>query len=364
LAEPVADGWPGISFVVPVKNGAAWLEETIRAIQRESEGREHEILLVDDGSVDGSAGIMARFAESGAARVVTSESLGAAHAINVGLRQARHPIIAQIDQDVRIQPGWLKNLMDQMRDPKVAAAQGWYQAARDATVWARVTGLDLEHRYSQLERVVDHVCTGNTLYRASALEEVGWFDEGLGYGYDNDLSYRLGAAGYQLVLCPEARSYHEWRETWWGYLTQQYGMGYGRIDLVTKHRKHSGGDDVSGFLMMMHAPATLGALGLMALAPVWSALGGRHFLPLFIGLAVLLLLAAERLVSGIVAWRRFHQPVGLLFPVVHFSRDLAWSFAIMMWCFRRLLRIEGKPKHSMMPEARVQASRRRRRSER
>ena len=53
-------------------------------------------------------------------------------------------------------------------------------------------GRDLEQRYRRIRGdEVDHVCTGNTAYRASALHQVGLLDETLGYGSDNDLSYRL-----------------------------------------------------------------------------------------------------------------------------------------------------------------------------
>ena len=59
---------------------------------------------------------------------------------------------------------------------------------------------------------MDHACTGNSVYRAEAVRRVGGFDESLGYGYDNDMSYRLGRAGYRLAFCRQARSTHRWRQ--------------------------------------------------------------------------------------------------------------------------------------------------------
>ena len=49
---------------------------------------------------------------------------------------------------------------------------------------------------------------------------MGLLDESLGYGYDNDLSYRLSAAGHRLVIRREAASVHRWREGLTGYLSQ------------------------------------------------------------------------------------------------------------------------------------------------
>ena len=118
----------------------------------------------------------------------------------------------------------------------MGAVQGYYVSDPDSTLCARAMGLDLEQRYAAIAgRETTHVCTGNSAYRAEALRKVGLLDETFGYGYDNDLSYRLRAAGYRLIFCREARSVHRWREGLIGYLGQQYGFGYGRIDLVARH---------------------------------------------------------------------------------------------------------------------------------
>jgi hypothetical protein len=107
-------------------------------------------------------------------------------------------------------------------------------------------GLDVAPRYTQIRNAgdVDHVCTGKTAYR-DTLATVGLLDETLGYGYDNDLSYRLRHVGYRLAICPEATSSHGWRDGFVSYLRQQYGFGSGRLDLVAKHRHKLAGDDVS-----------------------------------------------------------------------------------------------------------------------
>ena len=65
------------------------------------------------------------------------------------------------------------------------------------------------------------------------------------------------AAGHRLVFCPAATSTHRWRDDLAGYLRQQYGVGYGRLDLLARHPRRFGGDDVSGALMMAHGPLML-----------------------------------------------------------------------------------------------------------
>ena len=64
----------------------------------------------------------------------------------------------------------------------------------EATLNGRAMGLDLEQRYGAItDAYLNHVCTGNSVYRAAALHQVGLFDETFGNGYDNDMSYRLQA---------------------------------------------------------------------------------------------------------------------------------------------------------------------------
>jgi hypothetical protein len=230
----------------------------------------------------------------------------------------------------------------------VAGAQGYYISAPDASVFGRVMNLDLEQRYAGIDgAATDHVCTGNTAYRAAALVEIGGFDESLGYGYDNDVSYRLIAAGYRLVIDRNARAVHRWREGLIGYLIQQYGFGYGRIDLIAKHPRRAGGDAVSPIRMIAH-PLLMTAAAICALVAIGCRLVGWPWQPFAIAAAALVAaLAAERCVAGIAALRQFGDPIALAFPPVHLARDQAWVTAIVVWVCRRIFRRPGRPAHSM-----------------
>ena len=338
----------GVSFVVPVHNGARWLDETLSAIFVQADGRPFEVLAVDDGSTDASPAILEAHAARGNVRVMPGPGRGAAAAINVGVRAAVHPIICQVDQDVILRPGWMRCLTAALSDASVGAAQGYYLTAQDAGIWARGMGLDLEQRYGRIRGTnVDHVCTGNSAYRAAALRQVSFFDETLGYGYDNDMSYRLAAAGYRLMFCREARSVHRWRETMWGYLGQQYGVGYGRLDLIAKHRGRAGGDDVSGLRMILHAPAMLCALAALTIAMLLAAIGAPWRLPAVVGGGVLVILALDRLVAGLEVLIRRGDLAGLTFVPIHLLRDAAWALALIVWTARRLGRQARRPSHSM-----------------
>ncbi len=323
----------------------------VESIEAQADGRPMEILAVDDRSADASRSILEELADAGRIRLIAGPGRGAAAAVNVGLAVARFPIVCQVDQDVELQPRWMSRLVRALeRDPGVAAAQGYYETDPRASMFARVTALDLELRYAATdERDMEHACTGNTAYRAKALAEVGGFDETLGYGYDNDMSYRLRAAGHRLVMCRAARSRHRWREGLRGYCRQQYGLGYGRLDLVAKHPRRLGGDSVSPSLMMAHPPVTLAALTGLASGVALRLSGGDGRLAAAVGAALLALLAAERTVAGVRAAVRFTDAAALWFPLVHLVRDLSWVTAVLVWSMRRLVRRPARPSDSMRP---------------
>src|SRR4029077_15568818 len=115
--------------------------------QRDS--RPMQVIVVDDGSSDRSPEILKEYASVGRIVVVPGEGRGAAAAINTGIRHAIHPIICQVDQDVIIHPGWMSRLAAQLDQADVAAAQGYYVAPANASLWSRVMGLDLQQRYGQ-----------------------------------------------------------------------------------------------------------------------------------------------------------------------------------------------------------------------
>ena len=338
---------PGVSVVLPVHNGAQWLDAVIDAIWSARYDGPIEILAIDDGSTDHSRELLSKHATGGRLTLIEGERRGAAAAMNVGIRQARYPLIAQIDQDVVIAPGWLQILATALADPTVGAAQGHYIAASDAGPWARVMGLDLKQRYQQLGPWTNHVCTGNSIYRREALLAVGLFDESLGYGYDNDLSYRLTEAGYRLAFRSDAISTHYWREGLVNYARQQYGFGYGRLDLVAKHRRRLAGDNVSQLTMMLHGPLMTLAVLLIVATAAMAVTGWSPRLPAVAALTILAVLLAERTIAGRRAASAFGDTAGYWFGPVHLIRDIAWAAAIGMWSVRRAGGVSPRPADSM-----------------
>src|SRR5579864_6487767 len=94
---------PLISFIVPVRNDAARLEICLRSIRRNATSHgDLEVIVVDNGPSDGSSEVATRLG----ARVIGVEHVGSAELRNRGARQASGDILAFVDADNEIVPGW------------------------------------------------------------------------------------------------------------------------------------------------------------------------------------------------------------------------------------------------------------------
>ncbi len=113
-----------VSVVMPVFNGERFLAAAVESVL--SQGYEPlELVAVDDGSTDGSAGILERVAaEDGRVRVVSQANQGHAGALNAALEQARGEFVAVLDCDDEALPGRLEAQVEALHGDKALAAVG------------------------------------------------------------------------------------------------------------------------------------------------------------------------------------------------------------------------------------------------
>ncbi len=119
-AFPLAagDDWPGVSVIVCTHNGADTLEETLAGLDGIDYPR-YEVVVVDDGSDDESAGI----AEAHGARVIRTENRGLSAARNTGLEAARGDVVAYIDDDAWPEPDWLTHMVHTLRSTRAGGSR-------------------------------------------------------------------------------------------------------------------------------------------------------------------------------------------------------------------------------------------------
>jgi GT2 family glycosyltransferase len=212
-----------VSVIIPAHNGGRFLARCLGALVAQ-EGVAFETIVVDNGSSDGGADLVA--AEFPQVRLVREErALGFGGACNRGLRLARDggaDVLVVLNQDTEVDPGWLAALAAAMEaDPRLGVAgslarfpSGRVQHAGGELLTPLGYGRNLGHGQpadTPLPATPPDFMSGVALaMRREMLEEIGLFDEGFNPAYfeDVDLCLRARAAGWQLRLVPEATLVH------------------------------------------------------------------------------------------------------------------------------------------------------------
>ncbi len=194
---------PTLSFIIPVRNSAHLLQQSLAAINAEkSSGVPFEIIVLDNGSTDDSAAV----AEQAGARVLVIPDENVSQLRNRGSTEAAAELIAFVDADNEIATGWCQAITEIMQDSQVAAAGAAYTAPDDGT-WVTRTG-DYMRGHSEGSSNVDWLAAGNLVIRKSVFESLQGFDTSLETCEDVDLCARIRAAGHQLISDSRLRSVH------------------------------------------------------------------------------------------------------------------------------------------------------------
>ena len=166
-----APGPVSVSVVIPVYNGESFLLEAIGSVRRQGHSP-LEIIVVDDGSTDRSAGIATGLGD--AVRYVRQDNMGAAGARNRGIRMATGAVIAFLDaDDVWSEHKLALQLAHLRADPSLELVRGYTQRIRLA---ARDNGESVWEEYDQPWAALS---LGSAVMRRAAFEKVGYLDETL-----------------------------------------------------------------------------------------------------------------------------------------------------------------------------------------
>ncbi len=219
-----------VSIVIPVFNRLDLTRNCLKAIEAHTPAGTYEVIVVDNGSTDGTA----EFLESQSAehawlkRCPNPENRGFAAACNQGAAAARGREVLFLNNDTEPRDGWLENLLKVLDGDATVVAVGSKLLFPDETVQhAGVALFDdrqqpdpllARHIYYR-RRSDDPAVNAATEYQAltaaclvirrSAFDAAGGFDEGYWNGYEDiDLCLRLGATGGRLVYQPKSVVVH------------------------------------------------------------------------------------------------------------------------------------------------------------
>lgn len=229
-------------------NRAHLLADAINALLRQDQDTPpYELLVVDNGSTDATASVLAQFADSGRVRYLCETQRGLSHARNCGIRNARAPLVAFTDDDVRVDAGWIKTIVKTFAQQPGAAFIGgkvlpiWLALPPP---WLRVAGaaplalVDYGDTATSIDASSPHCLVGaNLAIRRDVFARIGLFSstvqrvgDGIGSTEDQELEQRLLAAGYSgwyepslavSALVPEQRLQRGYHRAW--------HLGHGRF---------------------------------------------------------------------------------------------------------------------------------------
>lgn len=208
---------PAVSVVIPSFNEGEWVRKTLEAVADTTEGQNVEILLVDDGSTDGSCRGLPGELRSSPLRVLRTRGLGSARARNYGARRARGEILIFMDAHVIPDPGWLEALATLLQDPTAGlAGLPVRDVERPCSVGCAYTFTDENLGAGWIHRTesdpfevpcIIGCCFG---VRREVFEDLGAFDPGhVRWGVEDlELSLRTWFLGYRCVVNPAVEVAH------------------------------------------------------------------------------------------------------------------------------------------------------------
>ena len=317
-----------VSVIVPAYNAAATLEQCLVALCAQDFPRDKfEIIVVDDGSTDATAEIVARFPS---ARLICGEHRGAAAARNRGAREAHGDLLLFTDADCEPTQHWIETLCAAFADAHVVGAKGTYRT-RQRELVARFVQLEYEEKYARMRRAraIDFIDTYSAAYRRDIFLANGGFDESFPSASveDQEFSFRLAEQGHTMVFAPDAVVYHRHVTTLEAYARRKFRIGYWKVRV---HRRHPG-----KLLQDTHTPPTLKiqmGLFLAMVAAVVAALLAPALWVLADALEIAFFVSAIPLIVFIA---RRDAPVAVVAPLLILLRAAAlgmgWMAGSLLW---------------------------------
>ena len=211
-----------ITVVIPNFNGAGFLQDCLQTLFMQEPGTpEYEVLVVDNGSQDGSLELMKEKFPQVQVEAL-SENTGFCHAVNVGIRKSRSPYVILLNNDTKVGSCFVSGLYNAIeRNPRafsVSASMrmwdkpGLMDDAGDRYCvlgWAYSRGKGRPTEQYMQAREVFSACGGAAIYRRKVLEQIGLFDEAhFAYLEDLDIGWRARIHGFHNYYEPSAEVVH------------------------------------------------------------------------------------------------------------------------------------------------------------
>ena len=235
---------PRCSIVLPSLNEGAMLSMTVDSIAGADTDCSYEILIVDDGSTDGSTAPFRRRSNR-RVRLVPGGGLGVARARNLGAEHARGEYLIFMDAHCRVSPGWLDLFVDVFTDPTVGMAGPSFTKLESPTprgcgmYWADYT---LDPCWFEppepSNRYYAPLTTGACqVFRRRTFLELGAYEAGFTrWGFEDvEMCLRTWLLGYRVAVEPAVTIAHYFREARDNYAVNDEEVTYNFFRMLYLH---------------------------------------------------------------------------------------------------------------------------------
>ena len=245
MAAPADPTEPRFSVVIPTYQRRDLVVAAVRALAAQT-GPSAEVVVVVDGSTDGTAAALRALEVDVPLTVVEQANAGRARAVNVGATRARGQVIMFLDDDMVAAPDLLEQ-HDRALAAGADAVIGHIPVAAETSAGFLARGLArwAEDRRDRLvanggQLTVMDLITGQFSVRREVYEALGGLDErftrsGSFGGEDIDFGRRLFDEGYRVEFAPEAVSWQHYVVGPRAYLRQWYQAGEADVVYTRKH---------------------------------------------------------------------------------------------------------------------------------
>lgn len=227
-----------ISVIVPVYNVAAYLPQCLESIANQ-DYEKLEVILIDDGSTDGSGAVCDEYARQDSRfRVIHQKNGGAAAAKNAGLRAAAGEYLSFVDSDDFLEPGAYRHMVDVLKTEKADAAQFSFRDVYKTRTEDQLLppGRSAEDNKTYLVRFTkDWTCAllWNKLYKRELFDGI-FFEEG--HRIDDEYFTYQGIMNARRIVCDDRIVYNYRRRASSVMLSPSSGkqLAYDRVDCLVK----------------------------------------------------------------------------------------------------------------------------------
>lgn len=230
---------PAVAVIVPAYNEEVGIERAVRSLAA-SDYPDLEIVVVDDGSKDATAEIVAGLDLPGV-RLIRQDNGGKAAALTTGIAQSTADVLVMVDGDTLFEADTIRKLVQPLSDPRVGAVSGNTKVGNRQTMLGRwqhieyVMGFNLDRRMYEVLQCTPTVPGAIGAFRRSVLEEVGGVP-GDTLAEDTDLTLAIGRTGARVMYAEDARAWTEAPSTMSALWRQRYRWSFGTMQAVWKHR--------------------------------------------------------------------------------------------------------------------------------